>query len=60
MKQLATEFIEENLKTIFAYSLSRVSNKEDAEDLTNDIALAILKVQTKSRHPKLFTATYGQ
>ncbi len=24
--------IEENLKTIYAYSLSRVSNKEDAED----------------------------
>lgn len=36
------EFVEENMKTIFAYALSRVSNKEDAEDLANDIILAIL------------------
>lgn len=44
MKQeRAAEFIEENLKTIFAYALSRVSNKEDAKDLTNDIVLAILQ-----------------
>ncbi len=54
MKQLATEFIEENLKTIFAYSLSRVSNKEDAEDLTNDIALAILQSADKIKTPEAF------
>lgn len=34
--------VEENMKTIFAYSLSRVSHKEDAEDLCSDIILAIL------------------
>ena len=43
----ASSFVEENLKTIFAYALSRVSNKEDAEDLTNDIVLAILQSAEK-------------
>lgn len=34
-----TQFIEENLKTIFAYALSRVSNKEDAAAEANkDVA----------------------
>lgn len=50
------EFVEENLKTIFAYSLSRVSNKEDAEDLTNDIVLAILQSADKLKN---FDAFYG-
>ena len=47
-------FIEENLKTIFAYSLSRVSNKEDAEDLTNDIVVAILQSADKLKSPEAF------
>ena len=49
-----TEFIKENLKTIFAYALSRVSNKEDAEDLTNDIVLAILQSADKLKTPEAF------
>lgn len=35
--------VEENIKTIYAYALSRVSNKEDAEDMAGDIVCAILK-----------------
>ena len=50
----ASSFVEENLKTIFAYALSRVSNKEDAEDLTNDIVLAILQSADKIRNPEAF------
>ena len=50
----AAEFVEENLKTIFAYALSRVKNKDDAEDLTNDIVLAILQSETKLRDEKAF------
>lgn len=50
----AMEFVEENLKTIFAYALSRVSNKEDAEDLTNDIVLAVLQSTDKIRNPDTF------
>ena len=53
MKQ-AAEFVEENLKTIFAYALSRVLNKADAEDLTNDIVLAILQSGDKISHPDAF------
>lgn len=49
-----TEIIEENLKTIFAYALSRVSNKEDAEDLTNDIVAALLASADKIRNEDAF------
>jgi len=47
-------FIEENLKTIFAYALSRVSNKEDAEDLTNDIVVAMLQSADKIQNQEAF------
>ena len=50
----ATEFVKENLKTIFAYALSRVSNTEDAQDLTNDIILAILQSADKIKKPDAF------
>ena len=50
----AAAFVEENIKTIFAYALSRVSNKTDAEDLTNDIVLAILQNAEKLKTPDAF------
>ena len=50
----AAEFVEENLKTIFAYALSRVKNKDDAEDLTNDIVLAILQSESKLKDENAF------
>ena len=37
-----SRLVQENMKTIFAYALSRVSHREDAEDLAGDIILAIL------------------
>lgn len=49
-----SKFIEENLNTIFAYALSRVSNKNDAEDLTNDIVLALLKSSDKIKNQDAF------
>lgn len=49
-----TEFVEENLKTIFAYALSRVSNKEDAEELVNDIVLSILENADNIKNPDAF------
>ncbi len=36
-------FLEENIKTIYAYALSRMSKKEDAEELASEIILAILQ-----------------
>lgn len=35
-------FVSENMKTIFAYSLNRLSNPADAEDLAGEIILALL------------------
>lgn len=46
--------VEENMKTIFAYALSRVSHKEDAEDLAGDIILAILKSAPRIRDDNAF------
>ncbi len=46
--------VSENLKTIYAYSLSRVSNKADAEDLAGDIVLAILESAPRLRDEHAF------
>ena len=54
MRSRAAEFVEENLKTIFAYALSRVSDKDDADDLTNDIVLAILASADKIKNSDAF------
>ena len=48
------DFVEENLKTIYAYALSRVSNHEDAEDLAGDIVVAILQSEGKLKTPEAF------
>ena len=53
-KERAAKFVEEHLKTIFAYALSRVSRKEDAEDLTNDIIVAILQNADRLKNPDAF------
>ena len=50
----AISFVEENMKTIFAYSLSRVSNQHDAEDLASEIILAILQNGDKIKKPNAF------
>ena len=50
----AVSFVEENMKTIFAYSLSRVSNKHDAEDLASEIILAILQHGDRIKDPNAF------
>ena len=55
MKQsVVAQFVQENLKTIFAYALSRVEHKEDAEDLTQDIVVAILQSADKLRNEQAF------
>ena len=50
----AAAFVEENLKTIFAYALSRLRNQSDAEDLTGDIIVAILQSARKIQNPDAF------
>lgn len=48
-QNLIAAFARENMKTIYAYALSRVSNKEDAEDLAGDILLALLSSASRLR-----------
>lgn len=46
---LIADFARENMKTIYTYALSRVSNREDAEDLAGDILLALLSCASRLR-----------
>lgn len=41
-RERAAELLSENLKNIFAFSLSNLFDKQDAEDLTNDIIVEVL------------------
>ncbi|MBQ8332798.1 MAG: sigma-70 family RNA polymerase sigma factor [Clostridia bacterium] len=52
----AAAIAEENVKTIFAYALSRVSDPADAEDLAGDIIAAFLESAHKIRDER---AVYG-
>lgn len=42
-KETAAQLVGENLKTLYAWALSRVSNKEDAEDLAGDVMVAVIE-----------------
>ena len=42
-QQTASKLLEENLQTIYAWSFSKLYDKSEAEDLANDIILAVLK-----------------
>lgn len=46
--------IEEVSKTIYSYSISRTSNQQDAEDLSQDILLEIIKCAPKLRNEDAF------
>lgn len=50
----AAALVQEHLKTIFAYALSRVFNRQDAEDLAGDIILAILESAPRIRDENAF------
>ncbi len=55
-QNLIVDFVQENMKTIYTYALSRVSNREDAEDLAGDILLALLSCASRLRNED---ALYG-
>lgn len=50
----AVQFVQENLKTLFSYSLSKVSSWEDAQDLTSEIVLGILQSADKMKNANAF------
>ncbi len=52
--ETAAAFAAENMKTIFAYALHRVSNREDAEDLAGDIVVAVLENAEKLQNDSAF------
>lgn len=50
----AAEILSSNLKKIFAFSLSRLYNKSEAEDLTNDIICEVLKCVHRIKNDDAF------
>lgn len=59
-KEKAAELISENLKTVYAWALSRVSDKYDAEDLSGDIVNAALENAEKLRDDRAFYGWFWQ
>ncbi|MFG6357048.1 MAG: sigma-70 family RNA polymerase sigma factor, partial [Acetatifactor sp.] len=55
-QNLIAAFAQENMKTIYAYALSRVARREDAEDLAGDILLALLSCASRLKDEE---ALYG-
>lgn len=53
-QQEVLKMVSENMKTIFAYSLSRLSNRQESEDLANDIIVEILKSGANVKNDKAF------
>lgn len=55
-KKQASELLSENLKNIFAFSFSRLYDKTDAEDLTNDIVVEVLSSVHRLKDDSAFNA----
>ena len=53
-QEQAAKLLLDNLKNIFAYSLSRLYDKSEAEDLTNDIVCEVLKCAGRLRNDDAF------
>lgn len=53
-QEKAAQILSDNLKNIFAYSLSRLYDKSEAEDLTNDIVCEVLKCAHQLRNEDAF------
>ena len=51
---IAAQKLQESLKDIFAFSLSKVYDKQDAEDLTNDIILEVLSSVNRLENDSAF------
>lgn len=53
-QEKAAKLLSDNLKNIFAFSLTRLYDKSDAEDLTNDIIYEVLKSACRLRNEDAF------
>lgn len=59
-QEKAALLVSENLKTLYAWSLSRVSNKEDAEDLCSEVSLAVIENAHRLRFDDAFFGWFWQ
>lgn len=59
-KEKAAALVGENLKTLYAWALSRVSKKEDAEDLAGEIGLAVIENAHRLRYDDAFYGWFWQ
>lgn len=53
-REVAAELLQKSLKDIFAFSISRLYDKQDAEDLTNDIIIEVLSSVDKLQSDAAF------
>ena len=53
-QQKAAKLLSDSLKNIFAFSMSRLYDKSEAEDLTNDIICEVLKSAGRLRNDDAF------
>lgn len=56
----AAKLLSDNLKSIFAFSLSRLYDRSEAEDLTNDIVCEVLKCVHRLKNDDAFYAFCGE
>ena len=59
-REKASELVSENLKILYAWALSRVSDKQDAEDLCSDVCLAVIENANKLRYDDAFFGWFWQ
>ena len=53
-QEKVAKLLSDNLKNIFAFSLSRLYDRSEAEDLTNDIICEVLKCARRLRNDDAF------
>lgn len=53
-REVAAELLQKSLKDIFAFSVSRLYDKQDAEDLTNDIIIEVLSSADRLQNDEAF------
>ncbi|MBE6563568.1 MAG: sigma-70 family RNA polymerase sigma factor [Ruminococcaceae bacterium] len=59
-RERAAELVAENMKTIYAWALSRVSDKADAEDLAGDVMVAVIENAHRLRCDDAFFGWFWQ
>ncbi len=59
-REKASALVSENLKVLYAWALSRVSDRQDAEDLCSDVCLAVIENAPGLRYDDAFFGWFWQ